>query len=346
MQTYKQDVITKNNLPRVLLVGTAGNALDDPRQLDILQCRRCENMLDAITVVAQESFDVIFVVMSSFDRGLDDALATLRKLSPHGRIILLSEMGAEYEVRQILRRPGNPKGLVDDYFICPENCRNLWDKSGLTVKKQQKHAEDHYKDLRIKHLEKLATEDDLTGLKNRRYIREFLRQIIERSDKQSLPVTLLIFDIDNFKHYNDTYGHAVGDDVLRQAAVMMQRCCRGHDVVGRIGGDEFAVIFWDCPDGKKQKQETEDIASERRHATEIHPDEVFFMSERFRTQISTADLSLLGPDGKGVLTVSGGLASFPQDGKAAEELFVQADKAMLKAKRSGKNRIYLVGQPE
>ena len=87
----------------------------------------------------------------------------------------------------------------------------------------------------------------MTGLKNRRYIREFTRQIIEYARKENGRVTLLVFDIDDFKKYNDTYGHTAGDEILKQAASLMHRCCRPHDVVGRIGGDEFAVVFWDDP---------------------------------------------------------------------------------------------------
>jgi PleD family two-component response regulator len=193
---------------------------------------------------------------------------------------------------------------------------------------------------RVKQLEKLATEDELTGLKNRRYIWEFSRQIIEHARGENRRVTLLIFDIDNFKHYNDVYGHSAGDEVLKQAAVLMRRCCRGHDVVGRIGGDEFAVVFWDDPRRGPLKEE-----AERRSATADHPKEAIFIAKRFRKELGKAEPHLLGPEGKGVLTISGGLASFPRDGSTTGELFDQADKALLEAKRSGKNKIYLVGRP-
>jgi len=196
-------------------------------------------------------------------------------------------------------------------------------------------------EMKIKHLEKLATEDDLTGLKNRRYIWEFSRQVIERAKKENGRITLLIFDLDDFKHYNDVYGHSVGDKILRQAAVLMRRCCRQHDVVGRIGGDEFAVVFWDDPQRKSVG-----LRTERRSAAADHPKEPIFIAKRFRKELGKAELHLLGPEGKGVLTISGGLASFPRDGSTIQELFQQADRALLDAKRSGKNRIYLVGKPK
>jgi two-component system, cell cycle response regulator len=147
-----------------------------------------------------------------------------------------------------------------------------------------------------------------------------------------------MFDIDNFKHYNDVYGHEAGDEILRQAAILMRNCCRKHDVVARIGGDEFAVIFWDAP-------KESDLENGRRAAQAEHPHEIFFIAERFRRELNAAHLPSLGPEGKGVLAISGGLAGFPRDGADVEELFKQADKGLFEAKRSGKNQIYLVGEP-
>ena len=172
-------------------------------------------------------------------------------------------------------------------------------------------------------------------------------------------MTVLIFDIDDFKNYNDLYGHYAGDEVLKQAGALMQRCCRSHDVVGRIGGDEFAVIFWDDPyiqessDLQSTEHEIRDTNNERRSATADHPEEAILIAKRFVKELEKAPASLgdindggLGPKGRGILTISGGLASFPRDGSTIQELFQQADKALLEAKRSGKNRIYLVGSPQ
>ncbi len=142
---------------------------------------------------------------------------------------------------------------------------------------------------------------------------------------------------------------------------MIRHCCRGHDVVGRIGGDEFAVVFWDDPQRKTLSAPVS--GAERRSARADHPKEAIFIAKRFVRELEKAELGphlagqqadlnmakrlhLLGPEGEGVLTISGGLASFPRDGSTIQELFQQADKALLEAKRSGKNRIYLVGKPQ
>jgi len=242
--------------------------------------------------------------------------------------------------------------VADDYLICPIQPDKFYETVMRTRVRGAAETStsaniDTTIETKIKHLEKLATEDDLTGLKNRRYIWEFSRQIIEHARKENGRVTLLVFDIDDLKNYNDVYGHSAGDEVLKQAAVLMRRSCRSHDVVGRIGGDEFAVVFWDEPQAKPLGAPTK--GAERRSAGADHPKEAISIAKRFVSELEKSELSALGglgPEGKGVLTISGGLASFPRDGSTIQELFQQADKALLEAKRSGKNRIRLVGKPQ
>ncbi len=306
-------------------------------------------MPDAIDAAAKNSFAVIAVVMSGMSAKLNSALKALREVNCDAKIILLAQMYEEPAAMRLVGPASNGANVADDYLICPIRANKFYE-SVMPVQPRQGAeqatavAVDAGKEMKIRRLEKLATEDELTGLKNRRYIWEFSRQIIERARGENGRVTLLIFDIDNFKHYNDVYGHLAGDEILKQAAVLMRRCCRGHDVVGRIGGDEFAVVFWDDPHRKTVGAETE-----RRSTTADHPKEAIFVAKRFRRELKKAELSALGglgPEGKGVLTISGGLASFARDGSTIQELFNQADKALLEAKRSGKNRIYLVGKPQ
>jgi PleD family two-component response regulator len=101
------------------------------------------------------------------------------------------------------------------------------------------------------------------------------------------------------------------------------------------------VVFWEDP-----RLKAGGLKNERRSAEGEPPVEAISVVNRFRRELGNTNLSLLGPAGKGLLTISGGLASFPRDGATPDELFRQADRALLEAKRSGKNRIYLVGKPE
>ena len=346
-----RDLSSDTNSRRILLIGDINRAFLDADAVHRLPCEIQTNMPDAIEMAARSNFAAIAVVMSGMLGKLSSALKRLREANRDAKIILLAQMYEEPLAMQLVGSASNGPG--DDYLICPIHFSYLvsrisyleratpiqgWQVVGtagpVTV--------DEVAEMRIKQLEKLATEDELTGLKNRRYIWEFSRQVIEHAGKENGRVTLLIFDIDNFKHYNDVYGHLAGDEVLKQAAVLMRRCCRGHDVVGRIGGDEFAVVFWDRQSTEVRSQKAEN----RRQTLAEHPKEAIFIAKRFRRELGKAELHLLGPEGKGVLTISGGLASFPRDGAMIQELFQQADKALLEAKRSGKNRIYLVGKPK
>ena len=336
---------------KILLVGDVSKAFLEADTVTERHCEICPDISDALSMAATDEFAAIAVVMSGISGRLSCALKALRNACD-ARIVLLAQMYEEPIAIQLLGSVANSTTLADDYLICPVRPDALYEsvmgnRPGAAVSAHPCLGIDAATEMRIRHLERLATEDDLTELKNRRYIWEFSRQIIERAAEENGRVTLLVFDIDNFKHYNDLYGHIAGDEILKQAAVLMKRCCRAHDVVGRIGGDEFAVVFWDDP--KREIAEPPLSGTERRSASADHPRQAIFIAKRLVRELEAAELSTsgdLGPQGKGVLTISGGLASFPRDGNTIQELFQQADKALLEAKRSGKNRIYLVGKPQ
>ncbi|MBN1818120.1 MAG: GGDEF domain-containing protein [Sedimentisphaerales bacterium] len=330
-----------NPSSEVLIIGDPAGLQDLP--LSMGSVRQSDGMLGAIQMASQQRFGTIVVVMSDLDAHLESSLTTLRRISNGSRIILLAQMAEEHRARQLVRSASCPNNVADEYFISPVKWDSIISVSPFYPKVCKSDQIPMIEADRIRQLERLATEDDLTGLKNRRYLREFLRQIVVLAGTEDMRVTLLLFDIDDFKHYNDAYGHTVGDDVLRQAAIMISRCCREHDVVARIGGDEFAVVFWDRPEGPVSGPGT---AGQERRSAGQHPRQALFMAQRFREQISRSNLSVLGPEGKGSLTISGGLASFPADASNEGDLFQQADKALLEAKRSGKDRIVLVGTGE
>ncbi len=183
----------------------------------------------------------------------------------------------------------------------------------------------------------LAITDELTGLSNARYFKHFLSGILQRARSKLFPVTLLIFDIDNFKKYNDQFGHGVGDEILKQTAALIRRCCREHDLVARLGGDEFAVVFWE-KDGPRQPKDPQ------QHGPSRPPQAVELIFGRFKKLLATHELQALGPSGQGLLTISAGLAVYPWQASTMDELIDLADKRlMFGAKKAGKNSIVLVG---
>ncbi len=175
--------------------------------------------------------------------------------------------------------------------------------------------------------QELAWHDDLSGLHNRRYFETKLDELLAHATAERQRLTVLLFDIDGFKSYNDHYGHDTGDALIREVAALLTRCSREHDVIARYGGDEFAVILWD--------------AEKPRVPGSQHPHDPIALADRFRDAIGKHDFKCLGPDAPGPVTISGGLACFPWDGKTRAEVMRAADDGLLAAKRTGKNRIAL-----
>ena len=175
----------------------------------------------------------------------------------------------------------------------------------------------------------LAWTDDLSGLYNRRYFDSMVDELLAYAAEKRLRVTVLLFDIDDFKSYNDNYGHDTGDKLIREVGELLKRCSRGDDIVVRYGGDEFAVVFWD--------------AEKQRVPGSAHPQEPTELAARFCNAISEQRFDWLGSDAPGPVTISGGLACFPWHGNTRDELVNAADQALLSAKRTGKNRIHLAG---
>jgi len=339
MQETTENLDAQPGRGRILLAGSLTGAFLDAAPTEGQGCQIRTNLLEAIETASTGGFDLVTVAMAGAPADLRGPLSALRRCCT-ARIVLLARMSDEPKAIELVRPGRNGMAAADDYLICPVSFSSLQRLARPRAQPVPKPPASASPD-RLALLEKLATEDDLTGAKNRRYTWEFARQIIERAGRQNGRVTLLVFDVDDLKHYNDQYGHLAGDAILKQVAVLIRRCCREHDVVGRIGGDEFAVIFWD--DGRGPGATAE---SDRRSARTDHPSEAILIARRFVNELACAELHPLGPEGKGVLAISGALASFPRDGSTIDELFAKADAALLEAKRSGKNRIYIVGSPE
>lgn len=174
-------------------------------------------------------------------------------------------------------------------------------------------------------LREAAFTDPLTGVWNRRYFDRFLPKALERARERRHELSLLVFDVDNFKRFNDRFGHAAGDDILIETSRLIRAVVRPTDRVCRIGGDEFAVIFYE-PDGPR------DPASR-------HPNSIAAIVARFQEQIREQRFPKLGAHAPGALSISGGMATFPWDAADPTSLLARADALALESKGFGKNLI-------
>jgi diguanylate cyclase (GGDEF)-like protein len=172
----------------------------------------------------------------------------------------------------------------------------------------------------------LAETDECSGLPNRRHLLRRLEAILDQAHAERFPVTVLLFDVDDFKTYNDAYGHDAGDEIIRTIGTLFQDNCRDQDVVARYGGDEFAVVFWD-PEGPRSSGSS-------------HPGCALDVLDRVKAALQSQPIP---GEGSGRITISGGLATYPWDGDGVDLLIKRADEALLAAKRAGKNRFFLIG---
>ncbi|MFQ5464830.1 MAG: diguanylate cyclase [Thermodesulfobacteriota bacterium] len=163
-------------------------------------------------------------------------------------------------------------------------------------------------------LKMISMTDPLTGLFNRRYFRERLYEEVERVKRHDECFSTFIIDIDNFKHFNDRFGHQAGDEILKGVSRALREAVRSMDVVARYGGEEFAVLL-----PHTNKSDAFEIAERIRKGVELHEAPV--------------------GDFEGAPTISLGVAEYPCDAATIEELIDKADRAMYLAKRTGKNRV-------
>jgi diguanylate cyclase (GGDEF)-like protein len=165
-----------------------------------------------------------------------------------------------------------------------------------------------------------ANFDHLTGMCNRRYFMDLAERELERARRYQKPLAILGVDIDYFKRINDNYGHKAGDIALQKFAVTCHEVVRQTDLVGRMGGEEFAILLPETDLGRARE-----------------------IAERLRKRVEESELSL--PDGETVLhfTVSIGLTLLPAAGEKTEldALLHKADMALYQAKNAGRNRVLI-----
>lgn len=162
-------------------------------------------------------------------------------------------------------------------------------------------------------LRESSDKDPLTGLNNRAAFEEAMGRIIPRAHTEDKPFSLVVADIDHFKQVNDIWGHQAGDSAISGFGKLIQETIRGCDTAGRIGGEEFCVAVWNCPNEPAER-----------------------LADRIRTAFARLEHDGLNDDIR--LTASFGVATV-REGESYERLFARADAALYRAKSNGRNRV-------
>ena len=267
--------------------------------LDLYQVkldREVEESANLVEKVAEELFEEIQKLLknvSEHNRGISEGGKRLEKIA---------EEGLEGNIRDVLER------------IMGE-VRELKEVNKKFISRLEEQREE-IKKLRdeLRRVKEEANIDPLTGLRNRRSFERTLSEFFKDFKKFGYPFSLIMLDLDNFKEINDTYGHLVGDRVLKEVGNILRNYLRAKDVAARVGGEEFAVILPGI---------TKDVAA--------------LVAERLRKVISNRTVEY--GDSKVNFTASFGVAEMRDDVESPEDLIREADEKLYRAKRTGKDKV-------
>ena len=266
------------------------------------------NGKEAVEKCTEKNFNLSLIDIKLPDIDGLGLLDKLKRMNPEMEGIVLTAYPCLETVVEALRRG------AFDYVTKPLQVDEVLHIVSEALERQRLTAEERQRlEQEIKAKEfyhALSVIDELTGLYNYRHFHELLNQGLRRSERYFHPLSLLMIDIDNFKKYQDVHGHVAGDEALKVIAQIMRNTVRGVDMVARYGGEEFTVIL---------PETTKEVAA--------------IAAERVRNAIAETIL----PTGDR-LTISVGVASYPADAESKEQLICQADQALYRAKKRGKNQ--------
>ncbi|MFA5867727.1 MAG: GGDEF domain-containing protein [Actinomycetota bacterium] len=273
-----------------------------------------ENMLklDTYALMVWDSREKTFIIMESKNMGEHDEAEAIQKLESINKMNIDKAELSDHvylplnEGKVILGALCIP---VDDY---PSAARGNGEVLRLAVNQLTKAIENS---VVYEEAKRRAITDEKTRLFNFKYLTERLDNEIKRSSRHRHKLAVLMVDIDDFKTINDTYGHVKGDEVLAETADVLTRTCRDIDIIARFGGDEFTIIM---PENS--------LVGARA------------LAERIRDKIRRYRFDT-GHGFDASITVSVGIAGYPEHGKHTAKLVKRADQALLEAKVAGKDRI-------
>ena len=301
-------VVNFNREINILVVDDSGDVFEGIKAFlgdqDLINMSWAANMKEALTMLGQGQFDMIFVDHFLNDGTSIDFLREAEKEGIETPVIVISGQGDEMIVSQVIQSGA--------YEYLPKDRINLESVSRVINNTLERaRLRNDVKKAQAKMTE-MSTVDELTKLHNRRYFIEALEGEFERASRYEIEMALIMMDMDHFKGINDTYGHPAGDMVLSEIGRILKEHVRRNDITCRYGGEEFAVIL---PNASR--------------------DNIYAAYDRFREMVSEHLFEY--ESNKFHITVSIGIA-FSNDAESANDLLSHADQALYNAKESGRNK--------
>jgi diguanylate cyclase (GGDEF)-like protein len=260
---------------------------------------------EALGKIKKQTFDMIISDISM--PGMDglELLQKTKEMDPDIEVIIITGY-ASVETAIKAMRLG-----AADYLAKPLNI----DLIKIIVAKTLEKSQLERVAKKAQYYKELSRLDSMTGLFNHQTLHHLLEAEVARAQRHGHNVSLLMLDIDKFKKYNDTYGHPAGDILLKELANLLRRSCRFYDLIARYGGEEFSII-----------------------APETSKAETILLGNRLTDIIEKTEFPGSGSLNKAHITISIGIATYPEDAPNKEELIMKADQALYQAKSSGRNK--------
>lgn len=260
---------------------------------------------EAVEKLKEISFDLIIsdIRMPGMD-GLE-LLQRSKEIDPEVEVIIVTGYASvETAVKAM-------KLAAADYLTKPLNIELV----RIVVAKNLEKREVQRLAKEAQYYKELSRLDSMTGLFNHQTLHHLLEAEVSRARRHGQNVSLYMLDIDNFKQYNDTYGHPAGDVLLKELASLLRKSCRFYDLIARYGGEEFSII-----------------------APETSKAEAILLGNRLAEIVENTGFPGSGSMPEANITISIGIATYPGDALNKEELIMRADQALYRAKSSGRNK--------
>ena len=265
---------------------------------------------EAIKLLTREEFDLIITDIKMPGTDGMEVLRVAKARDPNQNVIVMTGYASTETAVESMKLG------AADYITKPFNL----DQIKIVVAKTLERSRLRQKAEEGELYKQMSRIDGLTELYNYTFFQQLLKTEVERAHRYGHQLSLLMIDIDNFKGYNDAYGHPAGDEALRKLARVMSRAVRGCDFIARYGGDEFVVVL---PETDQSEAKT--------------------IGERLRSLVAKTKYDG-SQEEESAITVSVGLATYPKDAQSKEDLIKRADQALYRAKSNNRNNLCVFGE--